>query len=124
MFQGLYKPVDTIHLLGDIDALRTFLHADATIGAMVGLTELGHRTVVTNEEGSTKFPIVRLHGADGHAVFVDAFVEMQKDAGNVDAIRTRHTILAIVAWDERIADKLLSRRIQKVHIVLSEWFQW
>ena len=97
MLQGFHKPVDAVHLLRDVDALRTFLNADAAIRAMVGLAELGHGTVVANEEGTAKLPIVGLHGADGHAVFVDTFVEVQEDAGDVDAIRTRHAILAIIA---------------------------
>ena len=96
MLQGFHKPVDASHLLGDVDALRTLLHADATIGAMVGLSELGDGTVIANEESTTEFPIVRFHGADGHTVFVDAFIKMQEDTGNIDAIRTRHAILAIV----------------------------
>ena len=76
LLQRFHKLVDTAHLFRDIEALRTFLYTLVASDAMVGLTELGHRTVITDEVIPTKLPVVLVHRADRHTVFVDTLVEM------------------------------------------------
>ena len=113
-----------MELANNVDALRTLGYALATSGAMACLTELRYGTVVSDEEGSSVFAILRVLTVHRHAVFVHTLVEVGEDSRNIDAIRTRHAILAIVAWDERIAHELLSGRIEEVHIFLRQWFEW
>ena len=53
---------------------------------MVGLSELGYRTVITDEESPAELPVIVVLRADRHPVFVDALVEVQQDARDIDAM--------------------------------------
>ena len=58
LLQCFHKLVDTTHLLRNIDALRTLPDTLVTTYTMVCLTKFGYRTVITNQKGSTEFPII------------------------------------------------------------------
>ena len=50
LFQVLDESVDTLHLTGNVYPLRTVLCTFVTTDAMVGLSQFGHRAVVTDKE--------------------------------------------------------------------------
>ena len=58
LLQCFHKLVDTSHLFRDIDALRTLPDTLVTTHTMIGLTKFGYRTVITNQECPTEFPII------------------------------------------------------------------
>ena len=94
--------VNPLHLLGDVDALRTVGRTLVAPDAVAGLAELRHAAVVTDKESAAGTPVVLVLTAAGHIPLVDTFVVMQQDGGYAYSVRTRHTILAVVARDGRI----------------------
>ena len=103
MFEFLDKVVDAFHLPRNVDLLRTMAYAFATFDAMICLTKLGHAAVVANEEGSSCLLIVLSLLALWHIARIHAFIIMYEDGWNVEAIRARHAVIAVVAVDCGIA---------------------
>ena len=66
---------------------------------MVGLPQLGHTTVVANQEGTTRLAIVLVLTAFRHITLVHALVVVQENGRNVYTIGAWHAILAIIARD-------------------------
>ena len=60
--------------------------------AMDGLAEFGDGAVVSDEEGAAALGIVGVADVGGEVVFVEAFVEMGEDCGDVEAVRAWHAI--------------------------------
>ena len=83
LFQVLDESVDALHLSGDVNSLRTLRGADIAIDAVVGLSQLRNRTVVSNKECATRFAIVWILRCQWHAPLVYALVEVQQYSGNV-----------------------------------------
>ena len=123
LFQVFYKAIYSLQLAHDVDALRAFGSALSTTHTMTGLTKLRYRAVVTDEEGTAIFAVLGVLSVHGHTVFIHALVEMQQYAWNVDAVWARHTVLAIVARDKRVAYELLCRRVEEVHVILRQWLE-
>ena len=57
LFKVLDESVDTLHLSGNVYPLRAVLGAFVTSYAVVGLSQLGHRTVVTYEECASSLTV-------------------------------------------------------------------
>ena len=67
--------------------------------AVVGLAELRDTAVIADEEGAACFAIARVLPAGRDVAFVQTFVVVQQDGGDVDAVRAGHAIFAVVARD-------------------------
>lgn len=110
--QLFHKVVDALQFARNVDALGTMLYTTATTDAVTGLTQTRHRAVITDEEGTTSFAellqvivrhlffVVNLH----HIALVDTLVVMQQDGRDVEAIGTRHAVVAVVARNGGITD--------------------
>ena len=53
LFELLDKVVDTLHLRGNVDALRTVGHALFASDTVIGLTQARYATVIPDEECAT-----------------------------------------------------------------------
>ena len=104
----------------DVDALRAMLHTLAATGAVVGLPQLRHRTIVAYQIGAPHLFISLVLAALWHIALVDALVIMQQYSRNVDSVGARHAILAVVARNRRVFQHQLRRLFQIVIILLSQ----
>ena len=86
--------------------------------AVVGLSQLGYRAVVSYEEGAACFAVVGVLRGERHPAFVDALVEVYEYAGNVEPVGARHTVFAVVAGDGGVAQQLLGGGVEEVHVLL------
>ena len=77
--------------------MRTMRFALATAYAVVGLTVAWHRAVKADEEVATMLAIVWVANGLWQETFVLALVIMNEDTRDVNAVRTRHAIFAVVA---------------------------
>ena len=96
-FQLFHITIYPLHLLRNVNSLRAVHTALIATGTMVGLAEFRHTAVVTYQIGTTGFAVLLVLRIIYDISFVQAFVVMQKNSRNIDAIRTGHTIFAIVA---------------------------
>ena len=123
LFQPLHKVVYPLHLLGDVDALRTVGRALVASDAMAGLAETGHTAVITYEERTTGTAVVLILTVTGHIPLVDTFIIMQQDGRNVDAVRARHTILTVVAGDCLVLHHQVCRFLQESKLIVRQRVQ-
>ena len=99
LFQFLYIFVYTLQFFRNVDALRAMGIALRATGAVVGLSKLGHATVVTYQispPGLTIVPVLRICR---DVAVVYTFVVMQQNCRNIYSVRARHTIFTVVARD-------------------------
>lgn len=122
MLQPFYKMVNPLHLLRDVDALRTVGRTLVAPDTVAGLAELRHAAVVTDKESAAGTAVVLLTAA-GHIPLVDALVVMQQDGGYVYSVRTRHTILAVVARDGLILHHQVCRFLQEGELIFRQRMQ-
>ena len=57
LFQVLDESIYSFHLSGNVDILRTVLRTFVAACAVVGLSQFGHRTVVTDEERASRLAV-------------------------------------------------------------------
>ena len=95
LFEVFHKLIDALHLACDGDFLWTMRLALVTADAMAGLPLIGQLLVVAQEEGAAVASVFLGIGiAGGHVAFGDAVVVMREDGGDVQAIGTRHAVIA------------------------------
>ena len=122
LLQLLHKLIDAGELLRDVDILRAMRIALTAVYAMVSLTKRRYGAVVADEVDATSLLIVLRLLALRHITLVHAFVIVGKDARNVNAVRTRHTVFAVVTRHGRIADDKVCRlALKPIHLLLSQW---
>lgn len=114
--------VNPLHLLRDVDALRTVGRTLVAPDTVAGLAELRHAAVVTDKESAAGTAVVLLTAA-GHIPLVDALVVMQQDGGYVYSVRARHTILAVVARDGLILHHQVCRFLQEGKLIVRQGMQ-
>lgn len=115
--------VNPLHLLRDVDALRTVGRTLVAPDTVAGLAELRHAAVVTDKESAAGTAVVLVLTAAGHIPLVDTFVVMQQDGGYVYSVRTRHTILAVVARDGLILHHQVCRFLQEGELIFRQRMQ-
>ena len=103
MLELFDEVVDALEFARDVNLLWAVGDALAALDAVVGLAEFGHTAVVADEECSTSLCVVRRLLTLWHVAFVHAFIIMYKYGRDVEAIRARHTIVAVVAVNRRVA---------------------
>lgn len=101
-----------------LNALWAVWGALVTSDAVACLTQTGHAPVIAYEESTACLAVVLVPGRRRHIPLIDALVVVGKDAGYVDAVRTRHTILASGAWDGRVTQHFLRRIFQQGKLIL------
>ena len=95
VFRKLVYPA---HLTGNVYALRAMLVALLAADAMVCLAQFWHAAVIAYEIGAPVLNVFRVVCAPvGHVAVVYALVEMAENGRNVDAVWTRHAIVALIA---------------------------
>ena len=107
LLQVFYECVYALHLSGYVNSLRAVCSTLVAVDAVVGLSQFGNRTVVTDEDCAARFAVVGILRGKGHSSFVDALVEVAEYSGNVKSIGTRHAIFAGGAGDSGVAQQLL-----------------
>ena len=124
LFQLLHKLIDSCELLRDVDILRAMRITLTAVYAMISLTKRRNRAVVADEVDATSLLIVLRLLALWHITLVHALVVVGEDAWDVNAVRARHTILAVVARYGRVADDKICRfALKPVNLFLRQWFQ-
>ena len=67
--------------------------------AMVRLAQFRDTPVIAYQIGPTCLAVIFIQHTLRDIAFVQAFVVMEQDGRNIETIRTRHTIFAVVARD-------------------------
>lgn len=81
--------------------------------AMVGLPQARHRTVVPHQKGAPCLPVGAVARRRGHPSFVDALVEVEQNARDVEPVGAGHAVLAVVARNGRVAQQCLRRLFEE-----------
>ena len=124
LLQLLHKLIDSCELLRDVDILRAMRITLSAVYAMISLTKRRNRAVVTDEVDATCLLVVLRLLALRYVTLVHALVVMGEDAWDINTVRTRHTILAVVARYGRVADDKVCRlALKPVNLLLCQWFQ-
>ena len=124
LLQLLHKLIDAGELLRDVDILRAMRIALTAVYAMVSLTKRRYGAVVADEVDATSLLIVLRLLALRHITLVHALVVVGEDAWDINTVRTRHTILAVVARYGRVADDKICRlALKPVNLLLCQWLQ-
>ena len=79
-----------------MDILRTVRCTLPTTDTVVCLTQFGHCSVQTYQVVSAQLIILLIHFLTRQRTLIFTLVIMYEDGGNVDAIRTGHTIFTVV----------------------------
>ena len=124
LFQLLHKLIDSCELLRDVDILRAMWITLSAVYAMISLTKRRNRAVVADEVYPASLLVVLRFLALWYITLVHALVVVGEDAWDINTIRARHTILAVVARHGRIADDKVCRlALKPVNLFLCQWFQ-
>ena len=122
LLQLLHKLIDSGELLWNVDILRTMWITLTAIYAMVCLAKRRDRAVVADEVDAASLLIVRCLFALWHVTLVHALVIVVKDARDVNAVRARHTVFAVVARHGWIADDKVCRlALKPVNLIFCQW---
>ena len=96
----------------------------ATTDAVVGLAQFGNSAVVPHEEGATCLTIVLCLLIFRHIPLVHTFIIMHENGRDVESVRTRHAVLAVVARDGGVGDVEVGNLVLEPFLFLcGEWFQ-
>ena len=90
----------------------------ATLDAVVGLTVAGHHAVERYEVLPTMLSVLRVTHTHRQRALVLAFIIMDEDGGDVDAIGTGHAVLTVVAGDILQTDNAVSHLAVQVVLFL------
>ena len=124
LLQLLHKLIDSCELLRDVDILRAMWITLSAVYAMISLTKRRNRAVVADEVYPAGLLVVLRFLALRYVTLVHALVVVGEDAWDVNTVRTRHTIFAIVARHGRVAhDKVCRFALKPVNLLLCQWFQ-
>ena len=83
----------------DVDVLWAVRYALSASYAMAGLAKFRYTPVVSHEVCPAGFSVFRILARSRDVAFVEAFVVVQQDGRNVEAVRTRHAVFAVIARD-------------------------
>ncbi len=114
-----------MHLSGYLDALGTMGETLSAIDAVVGLTQACHTLVVGGKVGLTGATEFALFNSTlvGNISFNETLVVVRKDAWNIKAVGTRHTILASRARDGGEMGELVGHAVKEGQLILAQRFQ-
>jgi hypothetical protein len=87
--------------------------------AMIGLSKLRYTAIVSHEESTTCFAVILVLLAFGYVSFVDTLIIVYQNCRDIKAIRTRHTIFAIVAWDGGVLLDKFARLVEKLLLLFA-----
>ena len=69
---------------------------------MIRLAEFRYTAVVPDQISPASFAVVFILSALRDIPLVHTFIIMKQNSRNIDTVRTRHTVFAVVTWDGRI----------------------
>lgn len=101
-----------MQFFGNINRLRAMRRTLVAPGTMVGLPQFGYTSVISYEKSTACFPIILILAAFRHISFIDTFIVMYQDGRNVNSIRARHAVLAVVARYGGVLHHQICRIIQ------------
>lgn len=113
-----------MQFFGNINRLRAMRRTLVAPGTMVGLPQFGYTSVISYEKSTACFPIILILAAFRHISFIDTFIVMYQDGRNVNSIRARHAVLAVVARYGGVLHHQICRIIQILSFLFCEWYQW
>ena len=87
---------------------------------MVGLSQFGHRAVISDKECAACLTVAVVAVVVNDIVFVDALVVVPKYGWNVDAIAARHAIFAVGARDGGIVHHHVGGVMEKLQFLVGE----
>ena len=102
-----------MQFFGNINRLRAMRRTLVAPGTMVGLPQFGYTSVISYEKSTACFPIILILAAFRHISFIDTFIVMYQYGRNVNSIRARHAVLAVVARNGRVAQQCLRRLFEE-----------
>lgn len=117
LLEAFHILVDALEFGGDVDALGAVGRALAAADAVACLAQFRDTPVVANQEGATGLPVIGIAAALRQIVVVDALVVVHQDRRDVDAVGTRHAVLAVVAGDGVHGYHLLRHFLQEPQLV-------
>lgn len=124
LLQFFYVICETMQFIGDRNPLRAFGLALPASNAVVSLPELRHTPVISHEKGLAHFCVAWVFDRLRIVAFQDAVIIMDEDAGNINAIRAGHAVLAVVARDGlHIVDILGNGLFKQGHLGRLQGFQ-
>ena len=107
-------------LFRDVNTLRAMRITRFTTDAVACLTQLRNTPVVPYQKRTARLPIILILPAFGYVSFVHTFIIMQQYPRNINAIRTRHTILTVVTRHGRIFHNQLGGFFQELIIFVRQ----
>lgn len=113
-----------MQFFGNINRLRAMRRTLVAPGTMVGLPQFGYTSVISYEKSTACFPIILILAAFRHISFIDTFIVMYQYGRNVNSIRARHAVLAVVARYGGVLHHQICRIIQILSFLFREWYQW
>ena len=114
---------DLVDLVRYVDFLRTVYAALVAAYASVCLTEFRNGSVVAYKICTTGLSVVLRFLALGYVAFIDAFVVVQEDGRDVDAVWARHAVFAVVAWNCRIFHHKIRCLFKEIKLVLIQRYE-
>ena len=111
------------HLRGNVDSLRTVRAALVAARALARLTQLRDGAVVAHEKRAAGFEVVFVDIAFGRGTLVNTLVVVKQNRGNVERVRARHTIFAVVARYRVELHHLVGGALEEVEFLACEHFQ-
>ena len=90
---------------------------------MVGLTEGRDGLVVLVEERAAQLGVLRVFAVGRQGHLGDTPIVVREDSGDVDAVGTGHTVLAVVAGDERVLLDELGSLEEEVTLLVGEGYE-
>ena len=117
--QAFYHLIDLAQFAWYTNALRTMRLALATLNAMIRLTIAWNNSIERDEILAAMLAIIAIPYPHWQRPLVLALVVMHKDGRDIYAIRTRHTVFTVVAWDILKTNNLLGNiLIEESHLLL------
>ena len=87
---------------------------------MIRLTKLRHTTIIAHEEGLTSLTIVSVLLTFRQVTLIHTPVVVRQDARDIQSVRTRHTIVALVTRHRRILLHQVSRNKEKLLLLIRQ----
>lgn len=121
--QLFHITINPLHLLWNIYSLRAMRAALVAADAMVGLAKFRNAAVVAYQVGTAGFAILLVLRVFDYVSFIEAFVVMQEDGRDIDAVRAGHAIFAVVAGDGVVLHHHGSGILQEAEIIFGQYVQ-
>ena len=90
---------------------------------MIWLTLARHHAVKSDEVLATVFPVLGILSVNGQRAFVLTFIIMNEDGWDINAVRTGHTVFAVVAGNGLHLDQMPGHLVEEGGFFLADRLQ-